>query len=118
MGSVGNGEFGRINDAKNYNEERCLRELLEVDLQDVANSEYFNSEGEVPEIFSIIHLGKKLKNGRVQVILTDDESEIGLLPTQYNYLHTCIARGHKYSGTIVYSENAIFPKIVVNLYAK
>lgn len=118
MGSMGTGEFGKISDAKNYNEARCLKELPDIELQEVANSEYYHSEGQVPDIFSAIYISRKLKHGRLQILLADDDREIGLLPSQFSYLHTCLAKGHTYSGTIIFSENTQFPKIAVKLDAK
>ncbi|MFF6016190.1 MULTISPECIES: hypothetical protein [Lysinibacillus] len=118
MGSVGTGAFGTFGDAKRYDKERCLRELPEIELQEVAHSEYYTAEGEVPNIFTAVYVAEKTKNGRLQVLLADDEREIGLLPSDFNYLLTCLSKGHRYSGTIVYSEDSHFPKIVVNLDAK
>lgn len=118
MGSAGTGAFGIYEDAKRYDKDRCLRELPEIELQEVALSEYYRSEGEVPVIFTSVYVGEKSKKGRLQVLLTDDDREIGLLPSEYNYLLTCLSKGHRYSGTIVYSENMHFPKIVVMLDAK
>ena len=118
MGSVGTGAFGIFGDAKRYDKEKCLKELPEIELQEVAHSKYYRSEGEVPDIFTAVYVAEKTKNGRLQVLLTDDGHEIGLLPSEYNYLLTCLSKGHRYSGTIVYSENMHFPKIVVKLDAK
>ena len=118
MGSVGTGAFGTFGDAKRYDIERCIRELPEIELQEVAHSEYYRSEGAVPDIFTAVYVSEKTKNGRLQVLITDDDIEIGLLPSEYNYLLTCLSKGHRYTGTIIYSENMHFPKIVVKLDAK
>lgn len=117
MGSAGTGRFGNISDAKSYDKERCLIELPEIELQEVANCAFYRFEGEVPPIFTPVYVEGKVKNGRLRVLLSEDNNEIGLLPTQFSYLLTCMSRGHNYSGAIVFSEDGTFPKIVVNLHA-
>lgn len=118
MGSTGFGRFGDIHTAKKYLQDRCLKELPEIQLEDIANSEYYKSEGDVPDLFSMVYVSNKLKRGRLSVLLVDDDSEIGLIPSQYSYLHTCLLKGHSYTGNIVYNEDGQFPKVVVKLDAK
>ncbi|MFS0671664.1 hypothetical protein [Ornithinibacillus sp. 179-J 7C1 HS] len=118
MGSMGSGRFGEQNGAKQYNKDRCLTEIPEIQLEDVVNCEYYLSEGEVPGLFREVFVPKKLKRGRLTVIQAEDNTEIGLIPSQFNYLYTCLLKGHSYRGNIVYIEDGQFPKVVVKLDAK
>lgn len=96
----------------------CLQDISEVVLEEVANSEYYRGEDDVPAPLTEVYLSKRIKYGRFQVLLADDEREIGLLPANFNYLYTCLAKGFQYSGFILYSQNSHNPKIVVKLNAK
>ncbi|MCM1538131.1 MAG: hypothetical protein NC254_07025 [bacterium] len=125
MGSSGNGMFGTyrgggagsITNGGNNGREGCPLEIENIRLEDVAISEYFLNQSDVPSVGEPVELAMQLVNKRLAVVLTSTQVVIGNLPVSYNYLNLCIKKGIRYSGKIKSSGLSPIPFIVVNLYA-
>jgi len=114
MGSVGKGRFEDY--STQSGNDKCLDDIEDVRLDDVARSEYFKQYNQVPAIITSVELQKELYYGRIAVI-NNEKHIIGFLPTNYNYLLSCLNNNYKYTGNISYSSNKPFPIIVVSLNA-
>ena len=96
--------------------DRCRREISEVYLDDIVNCDFYKHKGEVPPVYTSVYVAEQTRNGRFRVLLTEDHSEIGLLPAEYSYLLACISKGYTYTGSVIYKEDGQFPKVVVKLH--
>ncbi len=105
MGSTGT---GRLSDYTGYSgaekgktggkdiEDQCERAVYTT-LEDVETSEYFTKKKKVPDKGTPVKV--KYKNPRL-VAIDEDGTVIGNLPTEYNYLVTCISSGYEYKGEV------------------
>jgi hypothetical protein len=142
MGSTGTGKFGNYPSSRkqsnlngqnsvssdstdisfdNNTEEEsilCMKPLLKVNLEDVAQNDYFIKYHNVPPIDHSVNISSQLKNGRIVVVSKENLVIIGNLPTEYNYISACLSSGYKYEGTVVSSGTSPFPYVVVDLYAR
>src|SRR5690625_1930075 len=115
MGSTG---MGRFKDFKpSGNEDRCLEDLENVSLEDVGRMPYYEKFKEMPPMMIEVLVLNDLYNGRIAIQSIDDELIIGLLPSKYNYLLSCLKKGFKYEGHVIFSINNPIPRVMVNLDA-
>lgn len=119
MGSTGSGSFSDYHDYKNSGktsdngggsgEDQCAK-AFSTYLEEVAVSEYYKKSGEVPPEGTEVIV--KLE-GRLAVSI--DETIVGYLPTEYNFLRGCMSDGFAYSGVIVKSTNTPIPSVMVDI---
>jgi len=125
MGSSGTGMFGTYREegggAFSTNGENggemCPRSIDFIRLEDVAESEYYQSYNNVPPIGQTVNLSPRIINKRLAVVLSDTNETIGNLPVTYNQLNLCMKKGMTYSGTVRGSGIKPIPYVVVDLYA-
>lgn len=125
MGSSGSGMFGTylgggIGSAKagkDVGADGCPLKIEYMNLEDVALSTYFIENNDVPSCGENVEVSVELLNKRLVVVLSDTQEDIGNVPVGYNILNLCIAKGKRYSGSIVASGTSPIPYVVVNLYA-
>ena len=86
-------------------------------LEDVAISEYFKNNDEVPAPGETVTLLSPIYNGRLAVKSDSTEEIIGNVPTKYNYLINAITKGITYVGSVVSSGTSPIPYVVVSLHA-
>lgn len=110
MGSTGEGKFG---DYKPSGEPRC-DQRIDVALEEVARSGYFQQHGMVPPTGTVVILQQTLNGGRLTVTDTSG-AVVGLLPTSYHYLIVCFGRGYAFDGFVTGSRPGIVPSISVSL---
>ena len=96
----------------------CMKPLLKVNLEDVAQNDYFNINNEVPPIGYKVIVSSQLKFGRIAVVSDENSVTIGNLPTEYNYIFACLSSGFEYEGVVVSSGSNPFPYVVVDLNAR
>src|SRR5689334_5885300 len=81
-------------------EDRCTR-AFGTKLEDVEQSEYFKTHGNVPRLGTQL----TIEHRKRMVVLTNSGGEVvGNLPTNLNYLASCIKDGWTYAGTVVMSS--------------
>ncbi|MBU5343930.1 hypothetical protein [Caldifermentibacillus hisashii] len=114
MGSAGSGTFGNYKPSKK--DDQCMNDLEDVILEDVARLPYYLENRDVPSLMSEVNVIREVYHGRIAVESTDDGLVLGLLPTEYNYILTCLAKGISYSGHVSYCIDTPIPKVKVNLY--
>lgn len=137
MGSSGSGKFGtyHVDNPKGANagaedgegasnrsggangEIECPKNIENIRLQDVATSENYLNNKNVPQNSEEVYLNDRIVNGRLVVMLASTGEIVGNLPTQYNFLINCIKSGYGYAGSVVASGFTPVPFIVVSLYA-
>jgi hypothetical protein len=93
--------------------DKCGNAISEQ-LEEVARCAYYLTNNSVPPEGLQITL---VQGTRITVTTLAGE-EIGYLPTQFNYLASCLANGYKYSGTVVRSANTRIPAVLVSLKAE
>lgn len=126
MGSSGSGMFGTYHgDGEGAlpggyigSDNQCPILLENINLEDVAISDYYNKYNNIPSVGSDIKVYNQLVNRRLVVMLSNTNEVLGNIPVRYNYLNLCIKKGINYSGIIISSGLSPIPYIVVNLYAK
>ncbi len=126
MGSTGSGMFGTYHGEGEGalpgggigSDYQCPVLLENINLEDVAISEYFSNHSNVPEYGISIEAYDHLVNKRLVVISSDTKEVLGNIPVKYNYLNLCIKKGIQYCGNVISSGVTPIPYIVVNLYAK
>lgn len=125
MGSTGSGMFGAyrnggagsIESGRKLGEAECPLEIENVRLEDVAISDYYLHNKNVPDVNESVELSMQLVNKRLALILSGTGVVIGNLPVKYNFLNLCMKKGKRYLGVIKASGLSPVPYIVVNLYA-
>ena len=110
MGSTGNGNFG---DYRPSGEARC-DQRIDVALEEVARSPYFQQHGTVPPTGTAVILQQSLVAGRLTVVDVSG-SVVGLLPTLYHYVIVCFGRGYTFDGFITGSRSGNIPSVSVSL---
>lgn len=134
MGSSGSGKFGtyRIGNGGGSggsgivtenggngrpNEIECPSIIENIRLEDVATSEYYVNHNSLPTSGDSVYLNNTIYKGRLVVKTTSTDEIIGNLPTQYNFLISCIKNGIHYNGFVVASGVTPIPFVVVTLNA-
>lgn len=89
--------------------DRCLT-AFSVQLEDVEHSAYFQMTSILPPI------GTKLKLAHQKRIVAVDlnGAVVGNLPTKYNYLADCMAKGQDYIGQVVTSVSGHTATVIVD----
>lgn len=90
--------------------DRCAK-ALSTALEEVERCQYFHEHAAVPTPGTqvILEVGKRLS------VRAEDGGTIGYLPTQYNYLATCVSSGYEYRGAVVSSSPPPLSRVVVDL---
>ena len=129
MGSAGSGRMGdykkgnikgatgTLYGSSSGGESSCPKFIENINLEDVAISEFFLNNGTVPNAEAVVQIRKEVSGRRLVVELSETKEIIGNLPTKYSFLLTCINLGHNYVGTIISSGLSPIPYIVVSLNA-
>ena len=115
MGSAGTGSFGDYKPGQN--EDRCLENLFNITLEEVALCEYFEINKDIPPFMTQVKVKNQLHNGRVALETIERNEIIGLLPTIYSYIISCIRRGYRYEGKVTFSSTSPIAKVMVDLDA-
>jgi len=116
MGSRGTGRFGDYSPKRG--ETLCNKPLRGVALEDVGQSQYFQTNGNVPSIGIKVRIRDTVANGRLVVELESGIDIVGNIPTKFNYLLACLKAGNSYSGEVSYSSQGPIPAVEVNLDAQ
>lgn len=130
MGSSGSGKFGTyrigggaggdgsiVSQAGGSSEVECPSIIENIKLEDVAASEFYLRHNALPVAGAVVKIRDKVYLGRLVVETIDTLEVIGNLPTQYNYLLTCIQKGINYTGQVISSDELPIPFVVVTLNA-
>lgn len=131
MGSSGHGKFGNYgvggsgdgqqgaNGGVGGSGNRSSREpsLDYIRLEDVAISEYYLNNLDLPPAGESVNVRSSLYKRRLAVELSSTGEIIGNIPTEYNlFLLSSLKRGIRYSGQVVSSGMFPIPYIVVSLH--
>jgi hypothetical protein len=95
-------------------EDKCRRDLSNVNLDEVGGSAYSNAHNNVPNVGTAIVLRTTLLGPRLSIDTSDGQS-VGLLPTEYNYLTVCMKRGLTYLGEVTSSSLKPLATVRINL---
>ena len=87
--------------------------LINEQLEEVARNAYFTKSGSVPPSGTSVSL---VFNKRLLVV-DSNGVEIGFLPTQFNYLVSCLGAGFSYEGVVEKSATSPVPAVLVSLMA-
>jgi hypothetical protein len=98
--------------------DRCADPLPDIPLEEVATSDYYRRVRTVPPRGTGVRLRTELVSGRLGVEVADTGELLGLIPTPYNFLRACIARGYRYDGAVTSSAAGQLPMIRVQLTAQ
>ena len=120
MGSTGSGRFSDYSGTGSSSQkegssggssgtDRC-RLAFSCILEEVAQCEYFSSNGDLPEIGATVKLRL---NGRLFAEDSNGKS-IGALPTKFHYLVACMESGIDYIGVVANSVASPVPSISVD----
>lgn len=126
MGSTGSGMFGAypsggggaLGSSRDASGDNCPLKIENIRLEDVAISEYYLNNEDVPSVGEEVELSVQLVGKRLVVVLTETQEVIGNMPVTYNNLKICMTKGMSYAGEIKSSGLSPVPYIVVNLYAR
>lgn len=91
---------------------------IDVDLQEVATSQYFAARNAVPPPDTVVRVKPSLVGRRIGVETSDTGEVVGVLPTDHNYLLRCLADDYAYAGRVSLSLDAPFPRVRVELQAQ
>ncbi len=97
-------------------EDQCTRDLVNVALEEVGRSAYFQAHNRLPIAGTTVRLRAERVGPRLSIDLATGES-VGFLPTEYNYLLVCMKKGFTYSGEVVSLSESRIPSVRVNLQA-
>lgn len=104
MGSTGSGHFsdytnfqGSVKGVTGGSDalDRCEIAFSSM-LEEVDSCEYVSKYGTIPPVNTIVILRLDVRI----VVMAEDGTIIGYLPTEYNYLRNCMLNGYQYSGTV------------------
>lgn len=90
--------------------EQCEMAIENLVLDEVGLCEYFQAQQHVPPEGTPLRLRNELYHGRL-ALETEDGQIVGLLPTAYNYLLQCMARGYTYAGEVVAATDVPVPVV-------
>lgn len=114
MGSSGSDRFSDYSGSQSgSSKENLCDKAFSCSLEDVATSNYFQSNKSVPASGSKIKISPNLHQGRI--VATLGSMIIGNLPTRFNYLLKCFTDGISYEGVIANSGTNPIPFIVVDV---
>ena len=122
MGSSGSGNFsdysgkpktgsGSGSAGGSSGSDKC-REAFTVNLEDVANHDFYVNHGSAPVDGTQLTLGVR---GRVIAIVGTES--VGSLPTRLNYLAGCLQDGVTYTGVVTATSNGINPQVQADFLA-
>ena len=97
-------------------DEMCNITIETMELEEVAQSEYYRKYRSVPTYGTRVRLRRYSHGPRLEVETESGEEEVGLAPTQFDFLRVCqnSRYGYAYSGTVLaYSANP--PQVTVRL---
>jgi hypothetical protein len=94
--------------------DHCAQELLNVRLEEVGRSAYFQARNAVPNTGIPVNLRTARLGPRLSIDTADGQS-IGFLPTEFNYLVVCMKKGFSYSGEVTASSLQPVPSVRINL---
>jgi len=123
MGSTGTGKFsdypggkgkGKGGAANDDTPNQCDKAIGDIPLEDVARSEFYTTQNQVPPVHTVVKLRRNLVGGRL-AIETESGMVIGLLPSRHNYLLACLEQGYLYTGQVISSSQEPIPKINIDL---
>ena len=124
MGSSGSGSFSDYSGSRRQadgngsqsggssGEDRC-RQAFSVSLEDVGLYDYFSTTRSVPPVGTPLNLVFRTRVLAVDATGTD----IGALPTRFNYLAACIRDGISYAGVVTNSSTSPVPRVDVDFLA-
>ncbi|MHB8963958.1 MAG: hypothetical protein ACYC5K_12490 [Saccharofermentanales bacterium] len=129
MGSSGYGNFGNYGKGSNGGGNTTIgsggingleqpEKLDNINLEDVATSDYYSNHVSVPDKGAVVVVPAQLINGRIVVILKSTSEVIGNIPTEFNYLYTHIKSGSVLKGHVISSGIIPVPYVVVTLSEK
>ena len=111
-GKKGAGEGGSEGE---HEPNQCDRDLDQVQLEEIERCGYFHANGTVPPVGEAVSIRNSLLKGRIAVE-TEEGVDIGVLPTEFNYIVGCMNRGYTYRGQVVSSQNdSSLQRITVDL---
>ena len=117
MGSTGSGNFTDYQDFSSsspkqggLSTDNDCGKAFRTDLEDVDISEYYKSNGKLPDVNLPIVIG--FNGSRIVALVADQE--IGNLPTKYNYLRKCMS-DITYSGMISHISTIPINSITINV---
>ncbi|AZA88699.1 hypothetical protein EG349_18940 [Chryseobacterium shandongense] len=117
MGSTGSGNFTDYEDFSGtspkqggLSTDNDCGKAFRTDLEDVDTSEYYKSNGKLPDVNMSIVIGF---NGSRIVAMVADKA-IGNLPTKYNYLRKCMS-DITYSGIISNTSTLPINSVTINV---
>jgi hypothetical protein len=111
MGTTGPGS---LDDYKPEESDKC-DSRIEADLEEIANTDYYRNSKGVPAPGTVVRLSDRTLGGRLVVQETATGTNIGLLPTKYNYLRICQGKGYHYEGQVLSSRSLKIPRVRVDL---
>jgi hypothetical protein len=93
----------------------CDSPLEDIDLEEVASSEYVTDHKTVPPLKTKVRVRQQLSSGRIVVETVSSSESVGYLPTAHNRVVRCMKNGWKYAGTVIDSSSKKLPKVRVTL---
>lgn len=119
MGSSGSGNFtdysntnrpsGTGSTGGTSGNDPC-RQAFSVSLEEVAQCDFFVSNGAVPSTSTVLSL---VFERRIFAV-TESGIQVGALPTQFNYLAACLRDGVSYVGIVTDSNLQPFPFVTAD----
>lgn len=119
MGSSGTGNFS---DYRNFpsaikgvtgaddSVDKCALAFSTL-IEEVDTCEYYRKKGILPAVGTEVYIDFKVR----LVVISNDGLIIGYLPTQYNYLRNCIAKGFTYTGVVSNASSTSINTVVVDI---
>ncbi|MCI7070647.1 hypothetical protein [Bacteroides pyogenes] len=119
MGSTGSGNFS---DYKNFSKARkgvtgsedsidkCALAFSTL-VEDVDACDFYIKNGKLPTVGDIVSVEFNVR----LIVTAEDGTIIGYLPTEYNYLRNCIAKGFTYFGRVSVVGTTPINTVVVDI---
>lgn len=92
----------------------CAVDFDEVELEDVANSEYLAVHGSLPPRGTEVELSGDLHGSRLAIVTVAGGERIGVLPVRLNYLRACVEHNH-YVGNVTTVSTSQLSAVWVHL---
>lgn len=124
MGSSGSGSFSDYSGSGNKKvggggssggesgEDQCGK-AFSAGLEDVAQYAFFSQTGAVPAVGTRLTLTLKAR----VIAIDQNGTDVGALPTRFNYLAACLKAGFKYAGVVQASSLGAAPNVSVDFTA-
>lgn len=118
MGSSGSGNFSDYSGSGNRKvggggssggesgEDQCGK-AFSASLEDVAQYQFFSQTGAVPPVGTRLSLVLKAR----VVAVDPNGTDVGALPTRYNYLAACLKAGFQYVGIVQAASLGAAPNV-------